>query len=394
MRFLLYSHGGSANHGCEALVRSTAKILRSQIPHNTEIALFSYGPAADKKYGVEKVFDKVVGLTYKRGDFKYYCLALLYKMGLKNVFVRYQHRKLFNSVRPGDICLSMGGDTYTYDGWPELLSFVHKQLVKRGAKTVLWGCSVSKELMQDKVFLDDAKTFDLITVREPISYRFFLDAGIKDNVVVVTDPAFELDVTAYDINQYFSNGCPVVGINLSPLVMSCENAENITLRNYQTLVQYILDNTDYNIALIPHVVVSSNDDRKAMAMLSSSFNTNRLASLPDMDCTSLKGAIKGCKFFIGARTHSTIAAYSQCIPTLVVGYSVKAKGIAEDIFGTYENYVLPVQNLKASDDLTHAFQWLEQHETDIRHRLEDCIPKYKKHCYDGVKRLQEVLCRL
>ena len=55
--------------------------------------------------------------------------------------------------------------------------------------------------------------------------------------------------------------------------------------------------------------------------------------------------------FIGARTHSTIAAYSSGVPTLVVGYSVKAKGIAKDLFGTEENYVLPVQALKEENNL-------------------------------------------
>ena len=49
--------------------------------------------------------------------------------------------------------------------------------------------------------------------------------------------------------------------------------------------------------------------------------------------------------FIGARTHATIAAYSSCVPTLVVGYSIKARGIAKDLFGTDEGYVLPVQAL-------------------------------------------------
>ena len=46
-----------------------------------------------------------------------------------------------------------------------------------------------------------------------------------------------------------------------------------------------------------------------------------------------KGYIARMRFFIGARTHATIAAYSNCVPTLVLGYSVKSKGIAKDLFG-------------------------------------------------------------
>ena len=70
----------------------------------------------------------------------------------------------------------------------------------------------------------------------------------------------------------------------------------------------------------------------------------------------LKGYIARCRFFIGARTHSTIAAYSSGVPTLVLGYSVKSKGIAKDLFGTYENYVLTVQQLKEYSELGRAFK--------------------------------------
>ncbi|MFR4670990.1 MAG: hypothetical protein ACLT69_14285 [Intestinibacter bartlettii] len=64
----------------------------------------------------------------------------------------------------------------------------------------------------------------------------------------------------------------------------------------------------------------------------------------------IKGYISRCRLY-RARTHATIAAYSTCVPTLVIGYSVKAKGIAKDIFGTYENYVLPVQYYQIEFDL-------------------------------------------
>ena len=77
-----------------------------------------------------------------------------------------------------------------------------------------------------------------------------------------------------------------------------------------------------------------------------------------------------------ARTHASIAAYSTCVPTLVVGYSVKAKGIAKDIFGTYDNYVIPVQSLQNKEDLTTSFKWLQENETSIKNHLNNFIPEY------------------
>lgn len=79
---------------------------------------------------------------------------------------------------------------------------------------------------------------------------------------------------------------------------------------------------------------------------------------------------------IAARTHASIAAYSQAVPTLVVGYSVKALGIATDLFGTSDNYVIPVQNLKRTDDLRNAFDWLIQNEITIRKRYTDFLDLY------------------
>ena len=60
------------------------------------------------------------------------------------------------------------------------------------------------------------------------------------------------------------------------------------------------------------------------------------------------------------------------------GYSVKAKGIAKDLFGTYENYVLPVQQLQEKEDLIGAFEWLRDYEQDIRKDLSNVMPAYKE----------------
>ena len=43
MKLVLYPHGGSGNHGCEAIVRSTYKITQA------DVTLFSASPEEDKK---------------------------------------------------------------------------------------------------------------------------------------------------------------------------------------------------------------------------------------------------------------------------------------------------------------------------------------------------------
>ena len=55
---------------------------------------------------------------------------------------------------------------------------------------------------------------------------------------------------------------------------------------------------------------------------------------------------------------------------------MKARGIARDIFGTEDRYVLPVQSLQTSDALIDAFQWLMREEDAIRARLHEVMPQY------------------
>ena len=61
--------------------------------------------------------------------------------------------------------------------------------------------------------------------------------------------------------------------------------------------------------------------------------------------------------------------------------SVKAKGIAKDLFGTTENYVIPTQELRTEDQLTKGMQWIIDNKDEIKTHLEEIMPEYKKQVY-------------
>ena len=177
-----------------------------------------------------------------------------------------------------------------------------------------------------------------------------------------------------------------IGINASPLILTSGSEENVVLEAYRKMIQTMLETTDSNVALIPHVVWKNNNDQIVLKQLYEGFKkTGRVILLSDYNSMQLKGFIARCRLFVGARTHATIAAYSSGVPTLVLGYSVKSKGIARDIFGTEENYVIPVQNMTNTSALSDGFLWLLENEKDIRVHLESIIPEYiKKAYYAGV----------
>ena len=385
-RIVLYYHGGSRNHGCEAIIRATAKIF------NERLLTYAMYPNEDKEYQL----DSVVELLYDKEDqikkpsIKYYLSAIDQKVFHKTVTNTYfRWNTFFKNVERGNVYLSTGGDNYCYTELNKLSDYNYL-IKKKGGKTVLWGCSIEPENIKGNV-IQDLKRYDLIVAREPITVAALYSAGLKDNVVQFPDPAFQLNKINLPLPKGFLEG-NMVGINLSPLIMSCEKEEGITLKNYLFLIDYILTETNMGIALIPHVVKGGSNDLKILKQIKDQYkHENRVILFQDYNCEEIKGFISRCRFFIGARTHSTIAAYSTCVPTIVVGYSVKARGIAKDIFGTYENYVLPVQNLHYEQDLRNQFLWLVKEEKQIKDYLKKKMPEYCASVLSAAKRVNLLL---
>jgi polysaccharide pyruvyl transferase WcaK-like protein len=263
---------------------------------------------------------------------------------------------------------------------------------RRGSKTVFWGCSVDPEVINAEM-LEDLKKYSLIISRESITHQAFTDKGLT-NSVLLPDPAFTLDVKQAPLPEGFVDG-NTIGINVSPLIMKSETSGGIVFKSYTKLLQHIIDTTDSQIALIPHVLWEHDNDMVPLSRLYDMFkNTGRVILLGDTyNCMELKGFISRCRLFIGARTHATIAAYSTGVPTLVIGYSVKARGIAKDIFGSEGKYILPVQKLQQEDQLIKAYEELKENETDIRKHLAGFMPDYIKRAYsagDHVRKLMTI----
>jgi colanic acid/amylovoran biosynthesis protein len=378
----LYYHGGSRNHGCEAIVRGTNKIIKMSL------SLYSTSPEEDVDYGVNNIvtLNDDAKITFSKKTFNYIKAALYIKLFHSTLFhTKYQRAPLLKNVRLHDLWFSIGGDNYCYAGI-ETLADLNQLIHQKGAKTVLWGCSVEPSILNDQV-KKDLKRYDLIVTRESLTYNGLLEAGVKGNVVLYPDPAFQLDKVELPLPAGFDLD-NTIGINVSPLIIASEKQTGQTMGNYEALIQHILDTTECQIALIPHVVKEDSDDRIPLTILYRKFKASgRVLMIDDHNCEEQKGFISRCRMFIGARTHATVAAYSTCVPTLVVGYSIKAKGIAKDIFGTYENYVIPVQSLQDKADLINAFEWLRVNEAGIRDHLRKTMPGY---CAEAMKAGEEV----
>lgn len=371
MKIHLYYHGGSANHGCEAIVRATNQLL------GKGLTLWTTAITSDRTYELDTVVTLSEDLckpTPKPSP-RWFLSAIYHRLTHTDyLLVKYYHDIFFSQVKHGDVYLSIGGDNYCYAG-QDILGYYNRAIHQKGANTVLWGCSVEPDLLEQAGIAKDIARYDLIVARETISYEAL--KKVNPNTILAPDPAFFLDPVELPLPDGFVPG-NTVGINVSPLIMKSESKSGITFESYRRLIVHILTKTDMNIALIPHVVEPGNDDRVPLKSLYDAFsNSGRMVMIEDHDARQLKGYIARCRFFVGARTHATIAAYSSCVPTLVIGYSVKAKGIARDLFGTESNYVLPVQAIEDPETLVQAFCWIVKHESEISAHLQSTLPTYK-----------------
>lgn len=383
-RVSFYYHGGSANHGCEAIVRASAKIL------NMPATLWSTMPDSDLAYGLNDLADIHEDKKQDLTGMKLFRFKVHHKLtGSDYLYTRFAHEAFFSAIQRGNAYLSIGGDNYCYAG-KDILGHYNQIIHEKGGKTVFWGCSFEPSEM-DTATAKDIARYDLITARESISYETL--KAVNPNTILVADPAFVLDSVELPLPEGWKEG-NTIGINASPLIMQCAKDGGVAYEAYCRLIERILDTTDATIALIPHVVIENSDDRIPLRSLNEKFaSTGRVVLVEDHNCCELKGYISRCRMFIGARTHATIAAYSTCVPTLVLGYSVKSKGIARDIFGTEEHYVLPVQELRDPDELANGFDWLSANETTVRDHLIKTMPEYKARALLARDAVEELMCR-
>ncbi len=353
-KYILYSHAGSKNHGCEALLRTSCMVIKDVDK------VYSGSVEADEKYGLQKI---VSIRADKEEGFDSWVHEILYRIKytiLKDdrIYFKNLYRRFIKEIDPNKIYISIGGDNYCYhfSGWLEVLN---RAINKRNAKSVLWGCSINEDEFDDQNVLADLKQYTLITARESLTYNTLKKYLPNGNVRFVPDTAFLLPVINKELPKGFIEG-NTVGLNVSPIVQNnCCGDNNQLLLYIVELVNYLIKKTNYQIALIPHVVFDGNDDREVLKSIQNQcMNSERTVLIQDDNCMVLKGIISRCEVFIGARTHATIAAYSTCVPTLVMGYSVKSRGIAKDLFGTEENYVIPVQKLNSSRQLICFLQAL------------------------------------
>jgi len=396
MKFAMYFHGGSGNRGCEAIARTTSAMLKSRFP-DCPVTLYTESHEQDIKALLPDI-DEINELSFEKASLaksvsvkEKMFISAYSRLISQHKADEYYYGRLYKDypLAEQDIFLSVGGDNYCYGESPSMAA-MNKRLKKLGKKTVLWGCSLDKTCFRDYT-KKDLRIHDMIIARESFTYDLLKEHGFDKNVFLHADPAFTLETERLPFaDERFEPG-NVIGLNLSPLVLKSEPDENkgVGMRSYERLIEYILRETDSYIALTPHVFWQNTNDMEPLTELYEKYrHTGRLLLIgKGYNAMQLKGFISRMKVFVGARTHATIAAYSSCVPTLVLGYSIKALGIAHDIFGTTEGLVLPIDLIDDEFRLTKAFEQILQNHGAYQSRLTEFMPGYIQSARDAAARL-------
>ncbi len=392
--FILHGNGTLLNRGCEAIFRSTVALLRGEFgpchlinaptgrdppeiipsddPHMTHV----YRPRLERwtfAWAMYHLRRRLPGIT-------------------SEPFEEYLPR--------ADAVLGLGGDTYSLDyGSPRDLFRVNDITLKAGKPIVLWGASVgpfSGDPEFEKWVVQKLKRVTLICARESETVAYLAGLGVSENVRLVADPAFVLEPEPVDLDQdgltFLSEPC--VGLNLSPMMQKHWHRETPWLEYATRCVKAVADAVDLPIVLVPHVLTPTaiNDDVAFMSKIAD--------QLPELDSRlfvvrrpytagQLKWLIARLECFAGARTHSTIAALSSCVPTFSIGYSMKSRGINKDVFG-HDHWLLSLDGLRA-EALAERMVQLREAGSEIRDHLRRTMPNYRDRARQATKYLKQVV---
>lgn len=390
MRYFFPLHYDAGNRGCEAIARGTAMLL--QQPADNLLA-YCRDMELDSRMGLDQVMTLVpYGRKSYVGD---RVVAAVNKLFHTETTLKwrlmYIYRHFMDMMRPGDVMISTGGDMMCY-GNNEII-YTNDYAHRRGYKTILWGCSMGPENLTPEKQATLAR-YSLIYVRESLTYDFMRSLGMQ-NLCLCPDPAFILPAEECALPECLLQG-NVLGLNLSSYVLRGTSMDSAFGRQILTMMEHVLRDTDLHILLIPHVTWhtanENQDDREISHYLQERYGDTGRVTVLDIQALNycqIRYVISHCRFFIGARTHSVISAYTMQVPTIALGYSIKSKGIAHDL-GLPSQLVVDSRQQADPGELTRSLDYLMDHEAEIRQHMAQVMPPYIK----STTKIREYLSKL
>lgn len=319
--------------GTQALIIASMQIISRYLPQ-AKFVMLSSCPRMDSSFFCNEGFD----------------VTILKRSGSQIGTIK----DTISIVKDVDAVVSAWGDGYISTPPYKIL---HKMsfLKSKNKPTVLFPSSIGPFSGGLKTFLarKGLERFDKLMVRDTLTLEYFNQIGMKD-VSLVPDTAFVLEPSAEEtINEIFKKECVpfdqrYIGLNISQL-LNCfykENNENYP-KQMAEIADFLYESFNLAVLLIPHQVYPSRYEYVSPELLTSHNGDDRIAIkevlnfvrnkskiypiLGEYTARESKGIIKRCQIFIGGRMHTIIGATSLNIPSVLIQYSHKARGVMDTI---------------------------------------------------------------
>lgn len=236
---------------------------------------------------------------------------------------------------------------------------------------------------------------DIVMARDKQSYDYTKQiAPQQKNLKEYIDVAFFLPYT----RQHFDKDFIHVGLNISALLWHGGYTQDNQFglkddyqKTVREIISFFLSIPNVKLHLIPHVVGSERHIENDYAVsfdLQKEFNNQNLILSPlFLSPVDAKDYISGMDFFMGARMHSTIAAFSSGVPVIPMAYSRKFNGLFIDTLNY--NHLVDLKTDAEVDIMTKikdAFANRSQLKEEIDLQNNTAVAQRKQMLIDDLKK--------
>ncbi len=397
MNILIVGHDTFENRGCQALIVTTTEMLKQQMP-DARFKVFSWDPDYDRERFVQNGIPcDFVLHPFNTGEFSRRNRFWLFLNGTLKFRTDKGLRapqRFFDAVSRADLVVVSGGDVLADYGEAAVKHYFFPVAVASALGKPVYVFAQSISRYPDRGLESFCRRLldrtGLITVREKISYDYLRELDIRAPFHRTADPAFLLRPCGPGRTKEIlgeegidGGGEPRIGFSVSRTVTRWGGSDH---GGFVDGMAGVLDRLaeryrDVRFLFVPHVSNrrdEENDDRAIGRQIARKVSCRDRVDLVEGDyrCDELKALIGTCGLFVGARTHATIAAVSQGIPTLALAYSIKASGIMGELLDE-EVCVLEAGDFSA-DRLFRMIENLQEHQDRYRDRIRSRLPHVRE----------------
>ncbi len=239
---------------------------------------------------------------------------------------------------------------------------------------------------------------DLILARNDITKKRLLAIGVSTPIVVHPDTAFLLEAHNPPFAKRISlekASHPIVGFSVSYQTAQQSGNADAYLENIAGLADHIMGHLKAKVILIPNELSDNHfrDDGFVVHEIFRRISKKEgiIFMSHEYNAWQIKGIIGQCDVIVASRYHSIVAALSQAIPVLAVGWHDKYPEVLRLV--GQEKHLCAVKSSNLAD-LRDKFDSLWHNRARIRNEIKAELPPIVEKIFQGGKKVYDLLKKI